>query len=108
MKDEASACDPSAGLACGVLLTFVGGYLDAFTYIGYGGRFANTQSGNCMSTLLQYRPCLSPIHTLMLFTRWGANGTFEAFSPRPWGLLVSRLASVGAEVVSKNRVYRGR
>jgi uncharacterized membrane protein YoaK (UPF0700 family) len=46
MKDEASAYDPGAGLACGVLLTFVGGYLDAYTYLDYGGIFANTQSGN--------------------------------------------------------------
>ena len=30
----------------GVLLTIVGGYFDAYTYIARGGVFANAQTGN--------------------------------------------------------------
>lgn len=30
----------------GLLLSGVGGYLDAYTYVGYGGVFANAQTGN--------------------------------------------------------------
>jgi uncharacterized membrane protein YoaK (UPF0700 family) len=33
-------------LAFGVLLTAVGGYLDAYTFVGHGGVFANAQTGN--------------------------------------------------------------
>lgn len=34
------------GLATGVLLAGVGGFLDAYTFIGYNGVFANSQTGN--------------------------------------------------------------
>ncbi|WP_018334996.1 YoaK family protein [Actinomycetospora chiangmaiensis] len=33
-------------LGVGFLLSAVGGYLDAYTYVGYGGVFANAQTGN--------------------------------------------------------------
>jgi uncharacterized membrane protein YoaK (UPF0700 family) len=33
-------------LAFAVLLTAVGGYLDAYTFVGHGGVFANAQTGN--------------------------------------------------------------
>ena len=36
----------SDSIPIGVLLTFVGGYLDAYTYISRGGVFANAQTGN--------------------------------------------------------------
>lgn len=33
-------------LRLALLLSFVGGFLDAFTYVGHGGVFANAQTGN--------------------------------------------------------------
>jgi uncharacterized membrane protein YoaK (UPF0700 family) len=33
-------------IGVGLLLSAVGGYLDAYTYVGYGGVFANAQTGN--------------------------------------------------------------
>lgn len=34
------------GLPTGLLLAGVGGFLDAYTFVGYGGVFANAQTGN--------------------------------------------------------------
>jgi uncharacterized membrane protein YoaK (UPF0700 family) len=34
------------GLLTGLLLAGVGGFLDAYTFVGYGGVFANAQTGN--------------------------------------------------------------
>lgn len=36
----------SESLLIGILLSFIGGYLDAYTYIARGGVFANAQTGN--------------------------------------------------------------
>jgi uncharacterized membrane protein YoaK (UPF0700 family) len=36
----------SAKIPAACLLTIVGGYLDAYSYLGHGGIFANAQSGN--------------------------------------------------------------
>ena len=36
----------SESLPTGSLLAGVGGFLDAYTFVGYGGVFANAQTGN--------------------------------------------------------------
>ena len=36
----------SEGLPTGMLLAGAGGFLDAFTFVGYNGVFANAQTGN--------------------------------------------------------------
>ncbi len=38
------------GLRVATVLTFISGYLNAFTFITQGGRFAGVQSGNVIST----------------------------------------------------------
>ncbi len=43
----AQTADPtSRSLRLGMLLTFVGGFMDAYTYVSRGGVFANAQTGN--------------------------------------------------------------
>ena len=41
---DLDAASRSRGVA--VLLTLSGGFLDAYTYVGHGGVFANTMTGN--------------------------------------------------------------
>lgn len=38
--------NPESTVAAAMLLSFVGGFLDVFTYTGHGGVFANAQTGN--------------------------------------------------------------
>ena len=42
------APDPEATLGAALVLSFVGGFLDVFTFIGHGGVFANAQTGNAI------------------------------------------------------------
>lgn len=43
-----SRSDAHEGLAMGLVLSFLGGWLDAYTYLLKGGVFANAQSGNVL------------------------------------------------------------
>ena len=38
------------GLRVATVLTFISGYLNAFTFVTQGGRFAGVQSGNVIAT----------------------------------------------------------
>ena len=51
-----SDCDPVSikpdnSIKVAVLLTVAGGFLDAFTYVGHGGVFANSMTGNLFSSV---------------------------------------------------------
>jgi len=47
MPDETTTSRVTGGsLRLAVLLTLAGGFLDAFTFVGHGGVFANAQTGN--------------------------------------------------------------
>lgn len=46
MTDRAGLARTEGTLRLGTLLALAGGYLDAFTYVGHGGVFANAQTGN--------------------------------------------------------------
>jgi uncharacterized membrane protein YoaK (UPF0700 family) len=43
---------PESTLAAGALLSAIGGFLDAYTYVGHGMVFANAQSGNVLLAAL--------------------------------------------------------
>ena len=43
---------PESTLGAGALLSGIGGFLDAYTYIGHGMVFANAQSGNVLLAAL--------------------------------------------------------
>ena len=46
MSSKSSRSDPAESLLVAALLTFTGGFLDAFTYVGHGKVFANSMTGN--------------------------------------------------------------
>lgn len=75
------------GLRVATVLTFISGYLNAFTFITQGGRFAGVQSGNVISTAYflalgdfeQVFNFLIPIFFFVL-------GQFFTYSTRKWFL----------------------
>ncbi len=74
MAQPKSALKPSQRMRVAYLLTLVGGYLDAYTYIERGGVFANAQTGNIVKLGLSlaspekelYRTFLVPIAAFAL------------------------------------------
>ncbi|MDM0026065.1 YoaK family protein [Variovorax saccharolyticus] len=46
MNVDTERPDPTRALPIAVLMSFLGGFLDAYSYVGWGGVFAGAQSGN--------------------------------------------------------------
>lgn len=75
------------GLRVATILTFISGYLNAFTFITQGGRFAGVQSGNVISTA--YYLALGNLHQVFNFSLpifFFALGQLFTYSIRKWFL----------------------
>ena len=75
------------GLRVATVLTFISGYLNAFTFITQGGRFAGVQSGNVISTayflaLGEFQQVLNFLIPIVSFVL----GQFFTYSTRKWFL----------------------
>lgn len=75
------------GLRVATLLTFISGYLNAFTFVTQGGRFAGVQSGNVISTA--YYLAIGDLKQVFNFCVpicFFALGQFFTYSSRRWFL----------------------
>lgn len=52
MTAESSNSDPTSALQIGLLMSFMGGFLDAYSYVGWDGVFAGAQSVNIVLTAI--------------------------------------------------------
>ena len=91
-------------LPLGLLLAAVGGFLDAFTFVGYGGVFANAQTGNIVLTGIEtgeqhWRAALLHVPPILAFllgvtvAEWLGRPAAHRIVKRP-----TRLA-LGAEIL---------
>jgi uncharacterized membrane protein YoaK (UPF0700 family) len=107
MRKVAVLADPESTLAAGALLSAIGGFLDAYTYVGHGGVFANTQSGNVLFSAIAIANArwsvairhIPPIVALLLGTisvrAVQAMGSRYRLSPAPICLIVETLILLG-------------
>jgi uncharacterized membrane protein YoaK (UPF0700 family) len=69
---QAATADDNNPVPVAVIVTFTGGFLDAFTYVGHGGVFANSMTGNVVllgvfSAAADWRQVLNHIPPLVSF-----------------------------------------
>ena len=90
---------PEETLRVAVLLSLAGGFLDAFTWVGHGGVFANAQTGNVVllgvfAASGQWRQALRHIPPILAFVL----GVFTAHRLRVWSGRPVPLLSIGVEI----------
>jgi uncharacterized membrane protein YoaK (UPF0700 family) len=91
---------PEETLRVATLLSLAGGFLDAFTWVGHGGVFANAQTGNVVllgvfAAAAQWRAAAQHIPPIVAFLA----GVFVAHRLRVQGAHRAALISLGVEVL---------
>ncbi|GAA3047828.1 hypothetical protein GCM10010464_10060 [Pseudonocardia yunnanensis] len=73
-------------LGLGLLLAVVGGFLDAFTYVGHGHVFANTMSGNVVlvGVSIVAGQCTQAMHSLTTIPAFLAGVAIANLLHLPW------------------------
>jgi len=91
-------------LLVATLLSLAGGFLDAFTWVGHGGVFANAQTGNVVllgvaAASGQWRQALRHVHPIVAFFLDVLVAHRLRVHAARWGAHRAALFSVAVEIV---------